>query len=225
MFTKPATPSGRKTRQAAYKRNAKALPFDKLNVLNTFERAEHDYDSYIEGCAWYGLAHDIAQEHAHTYNTTVEQACGVLAALSPQTGWALNVRLAGEFWERYLQRRTDLFVGHTTDVIVKCQRIGRGESPGYVLGGRKVRSFYSNLLYPYQPGHVTIDRHAIAVLLAASNPQSRAAEGSGNYQRAAAAYRAVARDVGLLPQQLQAVCWVQWRKETGSHVYSMIEEF
>lgn len=230
-FVEPAiTAAGRRQRQRAYARHYGTTPLadSVANILAVFMRAEDENVAYEEGIGWYHAAHAIAAEHAATYGTTVSQAAGVIAALSPQTGWAENIRLAGEFWRRHAQRRTDLMSGHTTDAIVKCQRIGRGEDPYLVLGGRKVRSFYANILRPDTPGPVTIDRHAIAVIMArplpASDPDARSPERPGVYTRAAGAYRTVARMVGLHPHQVQAVVWCQWRRETGADQWSSLPD-
>jgi hypothetical protein len=104
------------------------------------------------------------------------------------------------------------------------------------LGDRhKVRSFYNNIIAPQAPhGDVTIDTHAIGAALlrpltgndtavahglgtglkGGDRPKGwQAASGSavtglkGTYALYADAYRAVAKQVGILPQQLQAIVW------------------
>jgi hypothetical protein len=98
----------------------------------------------------------------------------------------------------------------------------------------KVRSFYNNIVAPRAPnGDVTVDTHAVGVALArplsgkasavmqalATSPQGakppgwQAASSSkvtgikGTYPIYADAYREVASELGILPQQLQAVTW------------------
>ena len=98
----------------------------------------------------------------------------------------------------------------------------------------KVRSFYNNIIAPDAPnGDVTVDTHAVGVGLLRSlsgkaaavmhclgtSPQGDKPPGwsaasksaitglSGTYALYADAYRAVAKDLGILPQQVQAITW------------------
>ena len=104
------------------------------------------------------------------------------------------------------------------------------------LGDRhKVRSFYNNIVAPHAPnGDVTVDTHAVGAALlrplsgsdtavmqalgtaplgSEKPPGWKAASNSvvtglkGTYGIYADAYREVAKDVGILPQQLQAITW------------------
>lgn len=98
----------------------------------------------------------------------------------------------------------------------------------------KVRSFYNNIIAPHAPnGDVTVDTHAVGVALLrpasgkaaavmqalATSPQGAKPPGweaarqskvsglKGTYAIYADAYREVATELGILPQQLQAVTW------------------
>ncbi len=98
----------------------------------------------------------------------------------------------------------------------------------------KVRSFYNNIAAPLAPnGDVTVDTHAVGVAFArplsgkaaavmqalATSPQGEKPPGwqaarqskvsglKGTYAIYADAYREVAAELGVLPQQLQAVTW------------------
>ena len=98
----------------------------------------------------------------------------------------------------------------------------------------KVRSFYNNIAAPDAPnGDVTVDTHAVGVALLrplsgkaaavmqalATSPQGAKPPGwqaarqsiltglKGTYPIYADAYREVANELGILPQQLQAVTW------------------
>lgn len=92
-----------------------------------------------------------------------------------------------------------------------------------LLGGNhKVRSFYNNIIAPNHGHDVTIDTHAIAAahlrpLAGEDFPvamslglkgSSNAATGSkGTYGIVAHAYREAAKELGLLPRQLQSITW------------------
>ena len=96
----------------------------------------------------------------------------------------------------------------------------------YILGERhKVRNFYNNIIAPNSlAGDVTIDTHAVAaamlrpysgaskevghVLATEPGVASSAITGvAGNYGLYAEAYRRLARELGILPRELQSITW------------------
>lgn len=204
----PAKPSGRRSRQTAIGRNADLLPsFDTMrtNLLTTLAYATED--NWTEGTAWYLAARAIADDLAQRHLVTPLQAAGVLAALSPQTGWSENIRLA----DQALSERNA--TGHYDDACDKANAIIQGDTPANVLGGRKVRSFVRNIADPSRPGPVTVDRHAVDCLLGARGAvNSRILERPGAYALCAAVFRSVARELDILPHECQAVAWIAWRQ-------------
>jgi hypothetical protein len=186
------------------------------NVLRTLADAT-DAD-VTEGLAWYLTANAHAHELATLHSITLAQAAGIIAALSPQTGWLTNLQLAAN-----LCTDPDTNPGHFADAYDKAVRIYHGARPEDVLRGRKVRSFYANILRPDRPGPVTIDRHAIDILtgtrLFATTPAAKILERPGAYTYAASVYRSTARLIphptqttrSLYPHELQAITWVAHR--------------
>ena len=81
-----------------------------------------------------------------------------------------------------------------------------------MLGGRKVRSFYRNILGI--DSAVTVDRHAVAIVYGRplSDREIKLLERAGAYTVIASAYRAAARRLGIAPSTLQAVTWLAWRR-------------
>lgn len=175
------------------------------NILATLDLATDD--EWVAGCAWYTVAHDIASEIA----LTTVQGAGIIAALSPQIGWADNVAAAGAI----AMGQDPAPYGALGPNIEKARRICLGEPPSQVLGGRKVRSFYRNILMPERPGPVTVDRHALNVAL--EGPGGRAdmdklLQRRGGYQLVAGAYRTAGREAWLAPHQVQAITWLVHRR-------------
>lgn len=217
-FLTPAAPSHRGRRQTAIASRHDHLPGspdDHVDaILDVISRA--DGRTIAAGVSWYQEAHERARELAGAYGVSVESAAGIIAALSPQTSWALNLQLAGDYLASYRDARTDLFTGHTGDAIGKAWKIASGQRPFAILGGRKVRSFYANISAPDRPGPVTCDRHALAVLLRRPTTfRDRQLERPGVYQQCAAAYRSAARLLSLHPHETQAIAWCQWRHENA----------
>lgn len=169
-------------------------------------------DEIEHGAEWYANARSIAADAAGLFAGTVEQGCGIMAALSPSSAWDVNidgtyhVARTGESW--YYQ--SDLF-------NVRAIAIRDGASPLATLGGRKVRSFYRNILEPDRFGPVTIDRHAFNILMGRPLRSNDKRLGrKGMYVWCAAVYRSVARELGLPTSTVQAVAWVVWRNRYDS---------
>lgn len=158
---------------------------------------------YAEGMAWYGEAYDFASALTPA-NPAI--GAGILAALSPNTSWPQNK-----------VRATTLVstgdVRHFPDAVGKAQRILAGETPLDVLGGPKVRSFYTDIMgLPNES--VTVDRHAIDIACGRplSNAERSPFQKGKAYATLARFYTEVAREYGVTPNQLQAITWVWWRK-------------
>jgi hypothetical protein len=82
------------------------------------------------------------------------------------------------------------------------------------LGGNKTKSFFFNIAFPDQPADVTIDRHALAVVLGrkVTDAEQKRLSGRKYYQEVADAYRRAADILGILPLELQAATWCSWRE-------------
>lgn len=124
------------------------MPEHVKRIVETYKQASGK--QLEEGMSWYEKAHKIATKIG---GGDVAKGAGIIAALSPQTGWGRNLMLAGEMVKTGTTR-------HTTDSLNKAQRILEGEHPMDVLRGHKVTSFYKNIYDPSDPHPVTIDRHA-----------------------------------------------------------------
>jgi len=187
------------------------------NIIGKYKEAPEEM--LKGGHDWYNRAHDVA----HTLGKgDVQKGAGILAALSPQTGWQRNQDLAHE-----LVRTGG--TSHTEDNLKKAMRIHAGEDPRAVLGGHKVRSFYENIVDPSNPKPVTIDRHAhdIAVGIpfrATATPENMPGKANvdlglsamGRYKHFEHAYRHAAGELGVdLPHKVQATTWVQHRGAIG----------
>lgn len=200
-FLEPASTRSRTNRQRAIKRITAPLSREPMvqNIINVFEQANDE--EFEAGVAWYGVAHEIAID----LGLGAKTGAGVIAALSPQLGWAPNIAAAVNLVKEDNPRPAGI-----GPFIEKARRIRDGEEPEAVLGGRKVRSFYRNILYPGRPGPVTVDRHAVSV--ATDIVDIRALDKTGFYQMVAAAYRGAGRLLNLYPHQAQAITWLTYRR-------------
>lgn len=155
-----------------------------------------------EGLAWYGDAHAIAAEAGD-----VRIGAGVIAALSPLMSWERNVELARDAF------RNGHAAGALSRNVAKADAILDGADPLTVLGGDKVRSFYLNILDPFDTEPVTVDRHAYDIATGDRNAENdRPGIKGKRYRDLADLYRSAAAEAGIIPNQLQSITWTVWRE-------------
>lgn len=192
------------------------------NILSVYIRA-NEYDRE-EGLHWYRNARDSGKAFACRYNITLETAVGVIAALSPGRNWGMNLLEAEEFIREYTKGRRgrDLPIVGTYGYrnIRKTIAILESAKPLDVLGGNKVRSFYANILDPLG-SEVTIDRHAKGLAIRSNSIKGATNETdaivtNAEYPFYAKHYVKLADRLGIIPNQLQAICWVTWRRLKGN---------
>jgi hypothetical protein len=172
------------------------------NILNVWKSASPEQES--RGRWWYPNAHDMASIMT---DGDVRTGAGLLAALSPQTSWWLNVELATDAYESGNARR------HVGDAVGKANKILAGIDPAEVLPmSRKTGHFYRCILDPSDAEAVVIDRHAHDVAVGKPYGQrDRGLSAHGRYALIAHCYREAAQRLGELPMVVQAVTWIVWR--------------
>lgn len=172
------------------------------NIVDVYRSATPD--QLVTGQQWYRTAHDMA---GLMTDGDVRLGAGLLAALSPQTAWWLNVQLASDAYETGEPR------GHLGDALSKATRILAGIDPQSVLPmDRKTGHFYRLILDPTDAEAVCIDRHAHDVAVGrAYGCEERGLGAHGRYALIAHCYREAAIQLGVLPSTAQAVTWVVWR--------------
>ena len=185
------------------------MPEHVQRIMEMYQKATPEFKE--GGHSWYEKAHDIA---AKMTPGQVEKGAGIIAALSPQTGWGRNLMLAGQMIKTGTAK-------HTTDSLQKAERILQGEHPLDVLRGQKVTSFYKNIVDPSDPNPVTIDRHAhdIPMGIAFRGPKKSTEKGpelglseKGRYEHFVDAYKNASEQLGIaIPHKVQATTWVTHR--------------
>jgi hypothetical protein len=196
------------------------------NILAVHTRAS-EYDR-ADGLEWYAHAHSEALRIAEVYGLPLAQAAGAIAAISPGKNWGLNVLDAEELIRAFQRgargRRLPALSPYGGANIRKCERILEGEAPLAVLPetGPKVRAFYLCILAPRTCQEVVIDRHAKGLAVnrpgvkGATEDSAAVVRAGAEYQSLARHYRVIAGRLGLLPHQLQAICWVTWQRLQGN---------
>ncbi|MCD2462440.1 hypothetical protein MBT42_02575 [Streptomyces sp. MBT42] len=172
------------------------------NIVRTWREATPEQEA--QGRVWYTNAHDLADMMT---DGDVRMGAGLLAALSPQTSWPLNVELATNAYE------TGQPSGHLGDALAKAAKILAGADPTEVLPmDRKTGHFYRCIVDPADADAVCIDRHAHDIAVGEEyGARDRGLGAKGRYALIAHCYREAAQRLGELPSVVQAVTWVVWR--------------
>ncbi len=97
------------------------------NLVYLFERM--DPEDRARAMKWYDGANKIANRFAKKYNVTVEQAAGVIAALSPQKEWFSNVAMAERILDMWTHAGDQPFDAKMMQVAASIPAI-RGKTQG-----------------------------------------------------------------------------------------------
>jgi hypothetical protein len=188
------------------------------NILAVFFSAS-DFE-IISGAQWYETAQNAAATIAARYGVSADTVAGVIAALSPNNRWERNLRDADALISAYtlggLSDALEVKTSTYNKNKLKALAILEGATPLEVLGGLKVRAFYSCII---GADDVCVDGHAYAIwrgerISTSSTPKiSAKLYGSivADYVKATATINSV-MDTSYRPYQVQAITWLAWRR-------------
>ena len=188
------------------------------NIVACYKTA--DDDQRAGGMAWYSKAQCAAYDIAAKYDIAVYIVVAVISALSPNNKWSRNVTnadaLIGAFlrgdgidavkvspYHKMKQKAWDILAARPDYDTAKA-----------MLKGQKITSFFCDIMGEF---NVTIDGHArnIAYDEKVGLTDDRTNIGKLEYRALQAAYEEAARQLGLMPYQLQAITWRVWRDRWG----------
>ena len=177
------------------------------NILSVY----HNPD-FSGGYNWYDKANELANVLATKYGLTTLQVAGIIASLSPLKSWEENKKIAVQFLINGNGKHTEAMKSKARDIKAYSDSFER-EFILATLNGNKISSFFVNIAYPNEGSYVTIDRHAIAICLGRNINEN---EGKGitdkQYEFLASCYRQAAEILDIVPNKVQSVTWVKWRK-------------
>lgn len=192
---------------------------DKLHP-NQFGRMVHNVthavktaskEDVMAGMDWYKRAHDFATEIG---DGDVRRGAGAIAILSAQVGWNENQRMA-----RQLRDTGTASGGFVTKRQVQQAREvleGAALPEHHLPMDRKTGNFFRNIVNPDDPESVTIDRHAHDITVGrVLGSADRGLQTVTRYNTFVNAHRQAAGNLGVLPNQAQAIGWVNWRRQRG----------
>jgi hypothetical protein len=189
------------------------------NILKVYRRAT--LDDYADGVEWYRRALVQCEEIGDEYSMRISTVIGVMAALSPNNKWDINVRNTWEMIDAWCnQRDIDSFKVSTYGAnkrkawSILEEQLHTDDDILTRLNGQKTRSFYSNIR---GLDEVTIDGHALNIARGVrfNLTDDRTNIGKRLYRELQQAYVRAAKRVGIEPHNLQAITWTTWRREHG----------
>ena len=207
----------------------------KLAVKNIIAmRRKAKPEDVAHGVAWYAEAYEQCRIIADRFNLPIHIVTGVVAALSPNNRWEINIRNANDLICAFT-------TGSTMDDVSVCTYSAMKQKAWSILGqmpdryeendtlivdevktilnGKKIICFYENIM---GDDTCTIDGHArnIAYNERVNLTDNKTSIGIKEYANLQDAYRIAAsrcRVNGrrLKAYELQAITWVTWRKLHG----------
>lgn len=188
------------------------------NIVACYKTA--DDDQRAGGMAWYSKAQCAAYDIAAKYDIAVYIVVAVISALSPNNKWLRNLSNADALIGAFL--RGDGIDSVKVSTYHKMKQKAwdiLAARPDYdtaktMLKGQKITSFFCDIMGEF---NVTIDGHArnIAYDEKVGLTDDRTNIGKLEYRALQAAYEEAARQLGLMPYQLQAITWRVWRDRWG----------
>ena len=204
------------------------------NIIDCFNRA--DGESVLEGGVWYQMAQSWAEvvgrrinHYGHSVLPTKQEqivmGAGIISAFSPQTNWDNNKTMAWRFAETLIKpdwcteanyRKAMAIIDYPIEPFGAQTTILEEYIDGCLgKGAYKTKAFFHNIVSPEGQGGPTIDRHAISIYLGKRCNMMelrRGLEGKAN-RTIRDAYLKASKILEVHPNQVQAITWVQWRKE------------
>lgn len=171
------------------------------------------------GRTWYADARTFCREVAQETGVPFANVCGVTAALSPSTYWALNKRQAEALCTAYAAGDDLADVplstyGGQVNKAIAILSASPADIPA-ILGRRafKTWAFYDCLIHE-ESAEVAVDRHVVNSLdyLARFTQSARKP-----YYCVVHAFRAVAAARRLRPYEAQAIVWITYKEHAEAY--------
>lgn len=167
-----------------------------------------------EGIASYWRYRALMERLADFYRAPLPTVCAVFAALSPSNDYIGNLRSTVTLLRAFNEGRP--VERQATTTFYHCQVRAwsylHGVSFLDTVRGKKIRSFYLNILEPDDPHPVTVDGHGVSAWVGARLRMSEVANSKWSYEKVAHDFRAEAFRQFMLPSQFQGVLWLTWKR-------------
>lgn len=209
----------------------KTIKLSKLvkNILSFYQLATLAENN--EGLIWYSDAKVYAKELASRHGLSISQVVGIIAAFSPQAGWLENKRYVVTFLlHPNSVLRSKVTIDKARAILALKNESAIYEALSIANKAYKTKAFFNNILNPDIQTNVTIDRHAIAACIQKTDNVSALDENfakltQAQYEFFELAYIEAAKQVKILPQQMQAIVWTVYRRLRDLKAHATTTEF
>lgn len=186
------------------------------SILRFYELAS--LSEIQDGLTWYAEANKYAKELGKRFNLSIQQVAGLIAVFSPQAGWVENKRYTVSFlYQPNIRVRSQVQTNKAKSILKLNNEADIYNAQSTQDKAFKTKAFFKNILNPDLDDSVTIDRHAIASCIQHPDNVSALDQSYGQltaqqYEFFQSCYIKAARQVNVLPHQLQAIVWVTYRR-------------
>lgn len=150
------------------------------------------------GMRWYKDAHLRAKRISKGLKVPLYKVVGVIASLSPRNKWDRNMKDAVALIRKGKKAKVATFNANKRKALLVLEASNE-KQVRILLNGRKITSFYENILRPYKNSSVTVDVWAFRSL--GMEPLNK------NYSLVEDAYKSTAKELGIKNHELQAIIW------------------
>ena len=161
---------------------------------------ESSEDQITHGFTWYKKANKLCLKLSKKHNLPLFKVVGVLSALSPRNKWERNIIDCESVIIHGLAAKVCTF-NPNKEKAVKILAAGDKHEVFSLLNGRKVQSFYNNILTPNKSTTVTVDVWAMRSVGLNRAPNK------GLYDAVEQAYKELGELLGMKSHEAQAVIW------------------
>lgn len=184
------------------------------HLRKMYEQAD-DIDR-AEGRLAYQRYHEVIRMFADEYSAPFDRTLAAFVALSPNNDYFSNLRSLASVLQEWQKQGSE--VNATVSTYNHCRRRAWGYLTGEmrfldVVKGPKIRAFYHNILDPDCRKHVTVDGHMVCAYRGVDLIMKDATVRRAEYRRIENSCKRLARELDLIPNQLQAIIWFA-RKRT-----------
>lgn len=192
---------------------AKSFDLDSMadNISALLEQATTE--DITTGLQWYSMARGLVDRLSVKSGRSTHVVTGIMAALSPETGWSQNVKDTIALLEDDDAIVTTYDRNRDKALAIKSGRLNAHEH--FLTYWRKTGAFYCNILEPETDDRVTIDRHSARIAHGYYLTGSESiyyVNTEAKYRKTAESFKIVARENKLLVHQLQAITWITYRR-------------
>lgn len=186
------------------------------SILRFYELAS--LSELQDGLTWYTEANKYCAELAKRFDLSIQQVAGLVAVFSPQAGWVENKRYTVSFlYQPNIHVRSQVQTDKAKLILKLHNEADIYNAQSTREAAFKTKAFFKNILNPDLDNSVTIDRHAIASCIQHPDNVSPLDQSYGQltrvqYEFFQSCYIKAARQVNVLPHQLQAIVWVTYRR-------------